>query len=407
MNFNPDNLLPDQALTAYQPFDIQSFFKSVKSELADLEIGGQSVAQILEKEAREAGIDPRVLLVKLQVEQSLVSGEPTPEKLDWAMGFGATDQERFEEYRDFSTQVKMAARTLKGYLDPHHPFTVVGLVGQKMTVSDGVVVPQTLATAALYRYTPWIGDRPAAGYQPPFGNYLFFQVWMEFFQEDPAHPEGWLLIVPPDNWKEPISWPQEAIEPLTVAAGRLGLVTTTDASHRKLYLGFSKPVVPAPATDGLLYPSGLRLPHVHNAEPKYDPAVAEDAAPLVEAKPEQKLSEHFTAGEFLCHDPNYRYLRLLPALVDLLEKMREKLGNQPLTINSGYRPAAYNASVGGAPLSTHIDGLAADVSASHVSVDRLWEVADQLVGERGGVGFYPYQQFVHVDLRGHRARWSG
>lgn len=71
---------------------------------------------------------------------------------------------------------------------------------------------------------------------------------------------------------------------------------------------------------------------------------------------------------------------------------------------SGYRPPAYNAAVGGAADSLHLDGLAADVVSEHVPFAVLTETADRLIGEAGGVGTYWGQSFVHVDLRGEYAR---
>jgi len=98
-------------------------------------------------------------------------------------------------------------------------------------------------------------------------------------------------------------------------------------------------------------------------------------------------------------------LRVSARLVALLEELRADLGGVPLLVNSGYRPPAYNREVGGAGSSLHLDGLAADVACLQVPFARLAEAADRLVGERGGVGLYRSQDFVHVDLRGERVRW--
>ena len=29
------------------------------------------------------------------------------------------------------------------------------------------------------------------------------------------------------------------------------------------------------------------------------------------------------------------------------------------------------------------------------------------IGDTGGVGYYPRAEFVHIDVRGHFARWTG
>jgi hypothetical protein len=419
--FDRNLLLPDEALQRPYVLDVQAFLRRIGSPMAAVEVqdGGRSVptAHLLEEVAREANLDVRVLLVKLQVEQSLLFGPPTPARLDWALGFGATDSQTFEEYRGFANQVRAAARALRGYLDGRHPFSVVGLVGRPMKVSDGTVVPRTLATAALYRYTPWIGDRAVGSLSPPFGNCLFYKVWLELFGEEPqAGPGGgWRLVVPPDNWRNPLPLSEEAVDVLGEAARRLGLTFSEDAARKKVYLGQpqASSLEPAPAGSGgaaLTYPSGRSLPIVPEKDlgsqsERYRVARPAQAAPLVAADPAAPLSAHFRMGEFLPRDPSYRYVRVAPALVQLLERLRAELGGHPLHVTSGYRPPAYNAKVGGEPLSAHLDGLAADVVSYAVPFERLADTADRLVGDAGGVGRYWAQEFVHVDLRGERARW--
>lgn len=48
-------------------------------------------------------------------------------------------------------------------------------------------------------------------------------------------------------------------------------------------------------------------------------------------------------------------------LVELLQKVRDKLG-KPIVIHSGTRCNAHNRDVGGSDTSSHLDGLAADIS---------------------------------------------
>ncbi|MCW5866027.1 MAG: DUF882 domain-containing protein [Candidatus Eremiobacteraeota bacterium] len=158
------------------------------------------------------------------------------------------------------------------------------------------------------------------------------------------------------------------------------------------------------------YPSGLSIPKAvlkSEAEAaRYGTTGAYTAAPLLAAKPSDRLSEHFTAGEFMCHDSSYAFLRVSPELVRRLEMIRTQLGGAPITINSAYRPPAYNASLkGAASNSTHIDGLAADIQAAGISTEALLKVCEAVIGDHGGVGFYPLDGFCHVDVRGYRSRW--
>lgn len=165
---------------------------------------------------------------------------------------------------------------------------------------------------------------------------------------------------------------------------------------------------PAPE-GGVVYPSGVMLPRSpDNNLVKYMPSRPDKATPLVRAPYDSKLSANFTLGEFACHDrQTYPDVRVHPNLVLLLEKIRKIAGGKAIHITSGYRPPAYNLSVGGEPNSLHIDGMAADIYIDGVSTSALADICDQAVGATGGVGYYPYQGFVHVDVRGYLSRWDG
>ena len=243
-----------------------------------------------------------------------------------------------------------------------------------------------------------------------------YKIHLEVSSETPEAPveveRDWRLVVPPNEWKQAIPVTRGAMEAILEMALRLGLVHRLDEEAKKLYVGGPEGLPPADPDEepgeGILYPSGVRFPVVEPiAEEVQLYAAAEDAvaAPLVLPDLSVKVSQHFKAGEFMPKDSSYQYLRLSPALVKLVEDIRSQITG-PLTINSGYRPPIYNAAVGGVPRSTHIDGLAADISAAETPVAELHEIAERLVGDRGGVGFYPYQEFVHVDLRGEKARWT-
>ena len=217
----------------------------------------------------------------------------------------------------------------------------------------------------------------------------------------------WRLIAPPENWQMPLAMEDAMLPLLTQLAERLTLQMTVDEAQKKLYLGL--PRGKAEVKGGVRFPGGsyAKPPAMQNESSKYRATGSYTAAPLLAVSREDRLSEHFLAGEFFPKDDSYRYLRVAPALVEKLEAIRHKLGGQAITIHSGYRPASYNALIGGVSNSAHIDGLAADISADGVSTQRLHEVADQVVGDGGGVGYYPQQEFVHIDVRGQRSRWTG
>jgi hypothetical protein len=156
-----------------------------------------------------------------------------------------------------------------------------------------------------------------------------------------------------------------------------------------------------------------------------------------------KLSPHFTLKQFLCKQdatksfPKYVVLEeRLPLKLEAILAQVNGLGVKVDTLHvmSGYRTPYYNRSIGDVPYSTHQWGGAADVyvdpgdegqmedlDGNHqVDVndakylyDRIDEMLALKTFERfqGGMGFYPgtsaHPPFVHVDVRGTKARWKG
>ncbi len=98
-----------------------------------------------------------------------------------------------------------------------------------------------------------------------------------------------------------------------------------------------------------------------------------------------------------------------PKLIDLLFLIQGwlRVNQMPfhIVINSGYRTPAHNARLAkAAKESEHMKGNAADIRIPGLSVDALTRLA-KAVGV-GGVGFYPHNGFVHVDV-GRVREWTG
>jgi uncharacterized protein YcbK (DUF882 family) len=89
-------------------------------------------------------------------------------------------------------------------------------------------------------------------------------------------------------------------------------------------------------------------------------------------------------------------------LMDLLYDLQNKLRNDAtIEVISGYRSPRTNrmlaqASDGVAKRSYHTKGMAIDVRIPGTPLGKICDTA--LAMKRGGVGFYPDSQFVHVDV---------
>ena len=153
------------------------------------------------------------------------------------------------------------------------------------------------------------------------------------------------------------------------------------------------------------------------------------------------VSPHFTLGQFLCkqqpdHWPKYLVLReaLIAKLEIILAEVNDRgIRTDTFTVMSGYRTPWYNQAIGNGRYSRHVWGGAADIFIDTNGDGRmddlngdgrsglrdariLLSIIDDLYESKryerlhGGLGLYgprPHRgPFVHVDARGHEARWS-
>ena len=99
-----------------------------------------------------------------------------------------------------------------------------------------------------------------------------------------------------------------------------------------------------------------------------------------------------------------------PRLLDLLHDLNARLENDaPIQVISGYRSPASNAimherSSGVAAKSLHMQGMAIDIRLPNRRLEAVHDTA--LALGKGGVGFYPESNFVHVDV-GRVRTWAG
>ena len=115
---------------------------------------------------------------------------------------------------------------------------------------------------------------------------------------------------------------------------------------------------------------------------------------------------YFTREEFRCQCKG-KYCNGFPSepeekMVRTVDEIRRRLGI-PVSIGSGVRCQKHNAAVGGVYNSEHLYGRAADLH-SDASPERMKDIAEEVMGNTGGIGLYSWG--IHVDT-GKYSRWNG
>ena len=164
---------------------------------------------------------------------------------------------------------------------------------------------------------------------------------------------------------------------------------------------------------------------------------------FIEVTPENldvRVSPHFKLRQFVCKQQSGypKYLVLDRSLLTKLEILLERFNAagyhaNSFNVMSGYRTPHYNRAIGNVALSRHVWGAAADVFVDEDGDDYmddingdgksdtsdikiLYDIANELAAEAdyqvflGGLGTYranrAHGPYLHVDVRGRRARWS-
>jgi uncharacterized protein YcbK (DUF882 family) len=117
------------------------------------------------------------------------------------------------------------------------------------------------------------------------------------------------------------------------------------------------------------------------------------------------LSKNFSRLEFTCRC-GCGLDSIHPDLIAGLQALRDKIGCA-IHISSGCRCENHNNTVGGEKNSQHLpkNGCkAADITSRNLTPRQLKAQAEKIPGfNNGGIGLY--KGFLHVDVRGYKARW--
>ena len=117
------------------------------------------------------------------------------------------------------------------------------------------------------------------------------------------------------------------------------------------------------------------------------------------------LSRNFSTHEFRCPCGCDR-AEINPALVEALQELRD-LAARPVRITSGYRCPDHNRAKGGKRRSQHLLGNAVDVVINGLTPVEMYCLAEKVEAFRnGGLGIYPNNGIIHVDVRDEHARWG-
>ena len=120
-----------------------------------------------------------------------------------------------------------------------------------------------------------------------------------------------------------------------------------------------------------------------------------------------QLTSHFNLREFQC--PCCERVKLHPLVVEALEKLRSRLGDNPIIVTSGYRCEDHNEEISGVPDSDHLYGWAADVVVKGKTPEALAETASLLPDVIKRIGIYPGKNCVHIGVvhrKGFPSLWG-
>lgn len=167
--FNDEYVVSDHTLTdsgSLSVSQIQSFLEYKGSVLAK-PYNGSSPAKMIYNAAKKYGISPKVLLTRLQCEQSLISAKTASrKKLDWALGVGCYDSGNWnQKYKGFDKQIEYAASTYRRHYDNAASMLKSGK-RLNMRIDGKRIQVKNAASYAFYKYCPHFA-----------GNKLFIDVW--------------------------------------------------------------------------------------------------------------------------------------------------------------------------------------------------------------------------------------
>jgi len=235
-------------------------------------------------------------------------------------------------------------------------------------------------------YGSWVeGLRPGTPYVPPAG------VWSALASAGRVFYRG--HFANDSQWSNHSAWPASGAPPSILIEGA---PAAPDASG-----GGGAAATPAE----IRYPSGAVFRAVTQTADNvnYSDPVANGIIPLIDTRgrENERLATNFQLFEFI--PPGTRYVRISPALVELLQAVRTRVGS--LKVESAYRYPAINNAALGHPQSQHLTGRAATVRALASGVRPLDVARAALASSQGDIGVGLGPTSISVDVAGRYTTW--
>ncbi len=172
VGFDPNSLISDANYLDARSLTvdgIQAFLKKQSGKLDTYTAKDhtgviKSAAEMIADASVAWSVSPKVILVTLQKEQSLISrSDLTQYALDWAIGCGKMDSRTLSQYQGFGNQIWGGARALaRNRSSWRH--------GISLSIDGKAVYPSNASTHSLYRYTPHF-----------HGNVSFWKLYWKYF----------------------------------------------------------------------------------------------------------------------------------------------------------------------------------------------------------------------------------
>lgn len=184
--FDPHWIMSDAFFTdayAVSADDVQAFLEASpyekRSWLADEHVGELRAADAIVQAGVHQGINPIVLLARMQVEMGAISKSERPSRraIDYAFGCGCPDNRScIASFKGLDKQMECAGETLRRHYDLSVSAEGLWRAGRvSRTLDSHSVTPANHSTAALYSYTPWV-------LRGRGGNWLVWNVTRKFEQ---------------------------------------------------------------------------------------------------------------------------------------------------------------------------------------------------------------------------------